>query len=281
MFPRNSIAAIAHCEATLLRFNKRLVYGQVTMNEEEDARWLVMNSLGKPYDEHHASFPVSESEWKVIQDRLLRRIQGEPVAYIVGEAPLGHLTFTVDPRVLIPRSYISELLPLPSLSPTRILDMCCGSGCLGILAASHYPQASVVACDISKDALDVASINVTRHNMTNRVTLRQSDMWSAFTLEDKSSFDLVLCNPPYVDEKEMRLLPAEYRKEPSIALRGNNLQLVKEFMKHVHQYTKPQATVIVEVGWGKVQRIRRAFAHLELEWPKLSSGKGAVYMFKT
>ncbi len=199
---------------------------------------------------------------------LVRRIdQRVPAAYLTHEAWLGDFRFYVDERVVIPRSFIAELLP-DGLAPwvgdaqqvAAALDMCTGSGCLAILLAHAYPDADIDAVDISADALTVAQRNVADYGLADRVNLIRSDL---FTNLSEKSFDLIISNPPYVTAMAMEELPPEYRHEPALALAGGDdgLDAVRTILKEAPRFLNPEGTLVVEVGHNR--------AAVELAWPRL------------
>ena len=200
-------------------------FGHGTTNAFDEAAWLVQWALGLPLDglDDHAQRAVSASERLVIEALVERRIKTrKPAAYLTNQAWLQGVAFHVDERVIVPRSFIAELLADASidawlgLQTRRVLDLCTGSGCLAVLAAMAWPEVRIDAADISEDALAVARINVDAHELQDRITLLRSDGLS--TLTDR--YDLILCNPPYVNADAMANLPPEYRAEPELALAG-------------------------------------------------------------
>jgi ribosomal protein L3 glutamine methyltransferase len=198
-------------------------FGQGTTNAFDEAAWLVLWKLGLPLDdldsvESRAVTPEEEAQVAALLDaRISTR---KPAAYLTHEAWLMGLPFYVDERVIIPRSLIAELLADASIDPWlgehthRVLDLCTGNGSLAVLAAITYPDVLVEAADISLDALEVARINVDRHHLDSRITLLESDGLAACA----GQYDLILCNPPYVNAASMAALPPEFRAEPGLAL---------------------------------------------------------------
>ncbi|NBW51822.1 MAG: 50S ribosomal protein L3 N(5)-glutamine methyltransferase, partial [Betaproteobacteria bacterium] len=205
-------------------------FGHGTTNAADEAAWLVLHALGLPLDtslsdeDPESNRPVAPEEYTRVATLLGARISTrKPAAYLTQEAWLQGVPFYVDERVIVPRSLIAELLVDGSIdywlkeSTHHVLDLCTGNGSLGILAAMVYPDVEVIGADISADALAVARINVDKHQLQERVKLLESDGLKAVP----GAFDLVLCNPPYVNAKSMAALPAEYLAEPFIALDGN------------------------------------------------------------
>lgn len=213
-----------------------------------------------------------------------RRIrERRPAAYLTHEAWLGDFRFYIDERVLVPRSFIADLLreDLAPWIPDRggirtALDLCTGSGCLAILLAHAFPHARIDAVDISPGALAVARINVREYRMSGRIRLAQSDMFSA--LRGKH-YDLIISNPPYVRPAVMRRLPPEYRAEPVVALAGgaDGLDLVRLIVRTARRYLNPGGLLVVEVGHNR-RRVERAYPGVAFTWPETSGGDDCVFL---
>jgi len=211
----------------------RIEFGQGTLNAWDEARWLVLAVLNYPVDspESITAQPLSAAQIAQVESALHRRIRDRvPTAYITKMAWLKGYGFAVDPRVIIPRSFIAELLvhrlaqlpPTPK-APSQILDMCTGSGCLAIIAADIYPEAKIDAVDLSADALAVAHANVNRYAMADRIRLVQSDVFSALGPDRHGRYDLIIANPPYVPATKGPRLPKEFKAEPAMALIAEEL----------------------------------------------------------
>ncbi len=269
--PRQLIAAAGK------RFRSaRLAYGHGTLNADDEAAWLMMHALGCPFEDLAARLdqPVSAKIAQRAQQLFDRRINERiPAAYLTHEAWLGEHRFYVDERVIVPRSYIAELLQSrlqpwlkPRQSPQTILDLCTGSGCLAIVAAHTFPRAQVDGVDISSPALTVARRNVREHQLTQRLQLIHSDLFNNLT---DQRYDLILSNPPYVRESVMHSLPAEYRKEPTLALHGGSdgLDLVRRILAEAAAHLTPQGWLVLEVGHNRA-RVERAFPELPCIWAK-------------
>ncbi len=218
----------------------------------------------------------------------------KPLAYLLNEAWLGPHKFYVDERVIVPRSFIAELLgkwgqtPISerqsaaaasgnwSLSPFSVLDLCTGSGCLAILAALQFPRAAVDAADLSDEALEVAKRNVTDYKLGKRVRLVKSDLFSA--LEGRT-YDLIVSNPPYVTDASMRKLPDEYRKEPAMALASgkDGLDHTRAILAQAREHLNPGGRLVVEIGRNR-KALEKAFPKVAFEWPKTSAGRGFVFV---
>jgi len=216
-------------------------------------------------------------QWTVAKALLDRRIRTrKPAAYLLNEAWLGDKRFYVDERVIVPRSYIAELLRdlAWKSAPASILDLCTGSGCLAILAALKWPKATVDAADLSEDALAVAKRNVADYRLGRRVRLVRSDLFAAL---GGRTYDLILSNPPYVTAAAMRRLPEEYRKEPAMALASgvDGLQHARAILAAASAHLNPGGRLMVEIGHNR-KALEKAFPKLAFEWPKTSGGRGFV-----
>jgi ribosomal protein L3 glutamine methyltransferase len=256
---------------TVSRFGEaKLAFGHGTANAYDEAAYLLLHALHLPLDrlEPFLDARLTQAERTQLAALLERRIdQRVPAAYLTHEAWLGEFRFYVDERVLIPRSFIAELLPdglAPYVgSPERVrtaLDLCTGSGCLAILLAHAYPDADVDAVDISSDALAVAQRNVSDYGLADRVNLIRSDLWA--NLSEKA-YDLIISNPPYVTAVAMEELPPEYRHEPELALAGGDdgLDAVRTILRDAPRFLEPEGLLVVEIGHNR--------AAVELAWPRL------------
>lgn len=269
--PRQLIAAAAK------RFRSaRLAYGHGTLNADDEAAWLMVHALGCLFEDLAARLDqpvpakIAQRAQQLFELRISERI---PAAYLTHEAWLGEHRFYVDERVIVPRSYIAELLQSrlqpwlrPRQPPRAILDLCTGSGCLAIVAAHTFPRAQVDGVDISTPALAVARRNVREHQLAQRVRLVRSDLFSGLA---GRRYDLILSNPPYVREPVMRTLPAEYRKEPALALAGgtDGLDLVRRILAEAAAHLTPQGWLVLEVGHARKQ-VEQAFPELPFIWAK-------------
>lgn len=259
-------------------------FGQGTTNAFDEAAWLVLWQLGLPLDglDSVANQPVSEMAQTKVATLLETRIQTrKPAAYLTNEAWLMGVPFYVDERVIIPRSFIAELLENASIDPWlgeqthRVLDLCTGNGSLAILAALTYPEVTVDAADISLDALAVARINVDRHQLASRITLIESDGLAACP----GGYDLILCNPPYVNAASMAALPAEFRAEPTLALAGgaDGMDFIRDLFLNAAAQMNENAVLVLEIGHERVN-FERAFPHLEPLWFETSAGSDQVML---
>jgi len=266
----------------------KLAFGHGTTNAYDEAAYLVLHALHLPLDrlDPFLDARLTLNERAQVAQFLDRRIdQRVPAAYLTREAWLGSFRFYVDERVLIPRSYIAELIP-DRLAPyvgdpdkvASALDMGTGSGCLAILAAHAYPAADIDAVDISAGALAVAQRNVADYGLADRVNLIRSDLFD--NLPPKS-YDLIISNPPYVNALGMETLPPEYRAEPELALAGGDdgLDAVRLILKHAPRFLAPNGTLVVEVGQNK-DAAEVAFPRLPFVWLETPSAEDSVFLLK-
>lgn len=276
----------ARLEAAGLHFSDG--FGQGTTNAFDEAAWLVLWKLGLPLDDLDSveNRPVTQEEQAQAAMLLEARISTrKPAAYLTNEAWLMGVPFYVDERVIIPRSLIAELLADASIDPWlgehthRVLDLCTGNGSLAVLAAITYPDVVVDAADISLDALEVARINVDRHHLDGRITLVESDGLAACA----GVYDLILCNPPYVNAASMSALPAEFRAEPAMALDGNTLggtdgmDFIRGLLQDAARHMSENAVLVLEIG-NERENFERAFPMLEPLWFETSSGADQVLL---
>jgi ribosomal protein L3 glutamine methyltransferase len=269
------------------RFNEaQLAFGHGQADAFEEAAFIVLRTLKLPIErlDFFADAYLTHAEihelLQVIDRRVKKRL---PAAYLLNEAWLRGYKFYVDERVIVPRSFIGELLD-EGLAPwvqdaaevRDVLDMCTGSGCLAIMAADQFPQASVDAADISADALQVARRNVADYHFEQRVNLVKSDLFAALGTK---RYDLILCNPPYVTDAAMARLPAEYAQEPRLALAGgaDGMTLVKTLVRQARGHLKRGGLLVVEVGDGRAAA-EKIFSDLPLTWLTTSAGDDMVFL---
>ena len=273
-------------EVAVDRFEKAGIgYGHGTTNALDEAAWLILRTLGlAPSDLNaHLEDRLDASRWRAARDIVERRVlTRKPAAYLLHEAWLGPHRFYVDERVIVPRSFIAELLRGRSLSPVSppaaILDLCTGSGCLAILAALRFPHARIDAADLSAGALAVARRNVDAYALADRIRLVQSDLFAALA---RRRYDLIVSNPPYVKASSMRKLPEEYRKEPAIALASgtDGLDHTRTILAEAHRHLNPEGLLVVEIGHNR-KTLEKAFPRLPFKWPKTKAGAGFVFTLK-
>ena len=266
----------------------QVAYGHGTTNAFDEAAWLVLWRLGHPIDalDEVAESPVSDAQrdeaLALIDERIRTR---KPAAYLTRQAWLQGVPFYVDERVIVPRSFISEVLADGSIDDWlsdqthRVLDLCTGNGSLAVLAAMAYPDVSVDAADISEDALAVARINVDQHGLAERITLLHSDgMQSA-----RGPYDLILCNPPYVNAHSMKALPAEYQAEPELALASGEdgmdftRALFAALRAEPDRHMGPDAILLLEIG-NERPNFELAFPDLPVTWLDTTSGSDQLLL---
>ncbi len=231
--------------------------GQGCWNACDEAHWLVLGTLGAELDADPADLPTPSIEQSqrlrdAAEQRLTQRI---PTAYILGEAWLAGIPFSSDARAIIPRSFLAFPLAEGEISldhcPTpKILDLCTGGGSLAVIAAMAYPEAEVWAADLSTDALELASLNLSRHGLGDRIRLRCGDLWSALRDTDPQQFDLIVCNPPYVPTTAAPRFPPEFRAEPAMAHFAGELgmDIVEQILRSLGQRLRPGGQLLLEVG---------------------------------
>ncbi|MDO8442405.1 MAG: 50S ribosomal protein L3 N(5)-glutamine methyltransferase, partial [Polaromonas sp.] len=252
-------------------------FGQGTLTAFDEAAWLVLWRLGLPLDDLDsvAMRPVAPADSAQVATLLEARISTrQPAAYLTKEAWLQGVPFYVDERVIIPRSFIAELLvdgsidPWLSVDTRRVLDLCTGNGSLAVLAAMTWPEVQVDAADISTDALAVARINIDRHQLGSRITLIASDGLAACP----GPYDLILCNPPYVNAASMAALPSEFRAEPALALAGgeDGMDFIRSLFLNAAGHMSENAILVLEIG-NERENFERAFPHLEPLWFETSA----------
>jgi ribosomal protein L3 glutamine methyltransferase len=263
-------------------------FGHGTGNAFDEAAWLVTWALGLPLDalEARAGHELSPEDLAKAEALVSRRIETrQPAAYLTGEAWLQNVPFTIDARSIVPRSYIAELLVDAEESATldawlsdrtrRVLDLCTGNGSLAVIAAMAYPEIEVDASDISAGALELARINVARHGMEKRIAVLESDLFASL----RGTYDLILCNPPYVTDASMSVLPAEYRAEPALALAGgaDGMDLIRRIVAEAPAHMSEDAVLVIEVGHER-RRFEAVFPRLECAWLETSGGNDCVVL---
>jgi ribosomal protein L3 glutamine methyltransferase len=269
------------------RFNDAEVYfGHGQVDAFEEASFLVMRSLRLPLERLDVFLDayLTHGEINTLLQQIDQRVKKRvPVAYILKEAWLQGLRFYVDERVIIPRSFIGELLK-DELAPwieqpeaaLDILDLCTGSGCLAVLAAEVFPNAKVEAADISKDALAVAKKNVTDYGWESRIRVTESDLFAGL---GNRRYDVILCNPPYVPDGSMQKLPKEYTHEPKLALAGgaDGMNVIKRLLREARGHLKRGGLIFVEVG-GERATVEKQFKDVPMTWLTTSAGDDMVFM---
>ena len=266
----------------------RLAFGHGTTNAWDEAVWLVLWRLGLPLDDLDTVAPreLTAAEVDAVHALIGQRIATrQPAAYLTGEAWLQGVPFFVDERVIVPRSLIAEPLVDGTLDAwlsdrtRRVLDLCTGNGSLAVLAALSWPDVEVDATDVSADALAVAAKNVERHGLAGRITLRPGDGLAAA----RGPYDLILCNPPYVNRSSMAALPPEYRAEPALALDGNTsggtdgMDFVRTLLRAAPAHLNEDGVLVLEIGHERAH-VEAAFPRLEALWLPTSAGDDQVLL---
>lgn len=262
-----------------------VAFGHGTQSAFDEAVWLVLWRLGLPLDTDldevadQAITPEQQAACTaLIEERIATR---KPAAYLTREAWLQGVSFYIDERAIVPRSLIAEVLADGTIDAwlsdqtTQVLDLCTGNGSLAVLAALAWPEVHVTGADISDDALAVATINVERHALQERVNLVHSDGLSALA----GPFDLILCNPPYVCQASMDALPAEYRAEPELALAGgaDGMDFVRQLLRDAPARMTENAVLVLEIG-NECEHFEAAFPDLDVAWLDTSSGEDQVLL---
>ncbi|MEN9892146.1 MAG: hypothetical protein RLY78_2441 [Pseudomonadota bacterium] len=289
--PARPGCVLALIEAAAARLDAAgVAYGHGTTNAFDEAAWLVLWRLGLPLDalDDHADDAVDANATARIDALVAERIASRrPAAYLTGEAWLQGVPFTVDERVIIPRSLIAEPLADGAIDvwlgahTRRVLDLCTGNGSLAVLAALAWPEVAVHAADLSADALAVARLNVERHGLAARITLHQGDGLQA--VDGEPPFDLILCNPPYVCRAGMDALPPEFRAEPALALDGNTggaddgMDFIRPLLQAAAGRMSADAVLVLDIGHERAH-FEAAFPALAPVWLPTSAGDDQVLL---
>lgn len=264
--------------------NAGVAFGHGTTEAFDEAAWLVLWQLKLPVDDLDAvaDRPVAPADAaQVVALIALRIASRKPAAYLTKEAWLQGVPFYIDERAIVPRSFIAELLVDGSIDywlgehTRQVLDLCTGNGSLAVLAAMAYPDVAVTGADISTPALEVAAINVTRHELDARIRLVESDGLTALP----GPWDLILCNPPYVNSSSMAALPAEYRAEPELALAGgtDGMDFIRALLAAAPATMSERAVLVLEIG-NERDHFETAFPRLEAIWLETSAGDDQVLL---
>ena len=277
-------------EASSARLSEAGVcFGQGTTNAFDEAAWLVLWRLGMPLDslDEHAELEVDDAHLAAVRALIAQRIATrQPTAYLTGEAWLQGVPFTVDARCIIPRSLIAEALADGSIDAwlsdrtQTVLDLCTGNGSLAVLSAMAWPEVTVDAADLSADALAVARLNVDRHGLAQRIALHQGDGLAAVA---GRVYDLILCNPPYVNRASMDALPPEFRAEPALALDGNaagsadGMDFIRTLLAQAPAQLSADGVLVLEIGHERTH-FEAAFPGLDAVWLPTSAGDDQVLL---
>lgn len=266
---------------------RKVALGQVADNAHDEALYLLLRTLDLPLESPRSVLrrKLDAGQAARVAEVFRRRIDERvPAAYLTREAFLGGHRFHVDERVIIPRSYFVELLPQVAdlvewragarRPAKRVADVCTGSGCLAVLLAHQFPHAQVDAIELSPDALAVARYNVAEHGLDDRIALHRSDVFDAVR---PAKYDLILSNPPYVPSAELTGLPAEFRREPALALDGgrDGLDIVRKLLRQARDRLQPHGVVALEVGQA-APALDRAFRELDPQWLRTQDGDDCV-----
>ncbi len=286
--PKRLSALIEDCATQLedAHLHAGLSFGHGTNNAQDEAAWLVLWQLGLPLDtdftDDAQDVLVREAELIKVQHLIAQRITTrKPAAYLTQEAWLEGVSFYVDERVIVPRSLIAEVLASGNIDPwlsadtKHLLDMCTGNGSLAILAALAYPEVQVIGSDVSAEALEVAHINMERHELQERLTWLQSDGFKNI----QHKFDLILCNPPYVNSQSMATLPQEYVNEPALALDGgpDGMRFISRLLHEAPNYMQENAILVLEIG-NEREHFEAAFPKIDVVWLTTSAGDDQVLL---
>ena len=287
--PRELETVLDFVRYAVTRYHEgKVAFGQGTDDPVEEAIFIVFEALGLPINRVDSFLPARLTAderrrvFALIDKRVRKRI---PAAYLVNRAYLQGIPFYVDERVIVPRSYIAELLfgdlfsgEAPLIDPasvTRVLDLCTGSGCLAILAAHIFPNAQVDAVEISKEALQVAAINVADHGLKDRITLLKGDL---FKPVGDAVYDLIISNPPYVDARAVAALPKEFTYEPRGALAAgrDGLDIVRRILTEAPAHLSPDGGLLCEIGRGR-KLLEQAYPEMDFLWLDTAESTGEVF----
>lgn len=267
-----------------------LSYGHGAIDAQSEALWMLATALGFPPEDALEALDtpitadVSEKVHAWVNDRITSR---KPLAYILGEAWLMGIPFYCDERSIVPRSFIAELIVDGHLEEwlppnAKVLDLCTGNGSLAILMALSCPDVEVSGADISMQALALAAKNLDRHNLTEQIEIYQGDLLEAVPLpSDEDKFDLIICNPPYVNSESMANLPPEYHAEPEISLAGgtDGMDLVRKIINNAKDYLKPEGALVLEIG-NEAKNFTAAFPEIPVTWLEVSAGDDQVLLIQ-
>ena len=267
-----------------------LHYGHGAIDAQSEALWIVSKQLGlSPAEalDHLEDLISSEQQQNASAIADTRISTRKPLAYIVGEAWLMGVPFFCSEQSIVPRSWIAELIVDGSLEPWlpadgNALDLCTGNGSLAILLALSCPDIHVSACDISLPALSVAARNVDRHGLSSQIELFDGDLWDAIPEpNDDNLFDLIICNPPYVNATSMNALPAEYHAEPELALAGgeDGMDLIRRIITHAPDYLSERGAILIEIG-NEYENFKKAFPQIPVIWMEVSAGEEQVLLIQ-
>jgi ribosomal protein L3 glutamine methyltransferase len=286
----SSVMTVDECcqRIQLLLESANLHYGHGASNAQAEALWIVSKQLGQSPSEtlEHLELAISgELSQKALEIAKKRIESRQPLAYLLGEAWLMGVPFDCTPQSIIPRSFIAELIVNESLeswlpADGKVLDLCTGNGSLAVLMALCYPDLQVVASDLSLPALALAARNLDRHQLSDRIELLHGDLWEPIAQQDLR-FDLIICNPPYVNEQSMQVLPEEYHAEPREALAGGSdgMDLIRWIIHSAGEYLHERGALVLEIG-NEYDHFQKAFGHLSPIWMEVSAGDRQVCLIE-
>jgi ribosomal protein L3 glutamine methyltransferase len=267
-----------------------LHYGHGAVDAQSEALWIVSKQLDLSPTEaldHLDNVITADRQQQALIVANTRISTRKPLAYILGEAWLMGVPFFCNEQSIVPRSWIAELIVDGSLEPWlpadgKALDLCTGNGSLAILLALSCPDIHVSACDISMPALAVAARNVDRHGLSSQVELLDGDLWDALPEPNEDNlFDLIICNPPYVNAHSMNALPAEYQAEPALALAGgeDGMDLIKRIIALAPDYLSERGALLLEIG-NEYENFKKAFPQIPVIWMEVSAGEEQVLLIQ-
>lgn len=276
-----------HLRYAVSEFGKAgLVYGHGAANAVDEAAFLLLEALALPIDDINPWLDarLTAPERSRLAELIAARIETrKPAAYLVNKAYIQGVPFYVDERVIVPRSFLGELMLGEEIFPpapdpeavSSVLDLCTGSGCLAILAAFAFPNAEIEAVDLSESALDVAARNVAEHELEDRIILHKGDLFAPL---GKARFDLIVTNPPYVDAEAMAGLPPEYRAEPELALAGGDdgLDIVRRIIEEARERLTDDGALVCEIGTGR-DILETDYPDLNFVWLDTEESEGEVF----
>ena len=269
---------------------ENLHYGHGAIDAQSEALWITSKQLElSPAEalDHLEKTLTHEQHQKALAVADERIATRKPLAYILGEAWLMGVPFFCSEQSIVPRSWIAELIVDGSLEPWlpadgKALDLCTGNGSLAILLALSCPDIHVSACDISLPALSVAARNIDRHGLNSQVELFDGDLWDALPEPNEENlFDLIICNPPYVNSNSMSALPAEYQAEPALALAGGDdgMDLIRKIIAHAPDYLSERGAILIEIG-NEYENFKKAFPQIPVIWMEVSAGEEQVLLIQ-
>ncbi len=293
--PQSQSNTIATVEQSIDRLAQhldqaKLSYGHGAIDAQSEALWIISKQLQiSPSDAlEQLQAPLDHRLYDAALGVANERIQTrKPLAYILEEAWLMGVPFYCNEQSIVPRSWIAELITEGALEPWlpadgRALDLCTGNGSLAVLLALSCPDIHVSACDISAPALAVAARNLDRHGLSSHIELFHGDLWSPLPDPiDENRFDLIICNPPYVNAASMRKLPAEYHAEPALALAGgqDGMDLIRKIIANAPDYLSERGALVLEIG-NEVEHFHKAFPQIPVIWMDVSAGNEQVLLIQ-